>query len=53
MFATDVVTFGAAVSGAGDLDGDDLDDVLIGEPGATGRVGVFLGRTGGFLFQSA
>jgi len=52
VFATDAVAFGAAVSGAGDLDGDDLDDVLVGEPGAPGRVGVFLGRTGGSLFQS-
>jgi hypothetical protein len=45
--------FGSAVTGAGDVDGDGLADVLVGAPGAygapapAGTVSVFFGTAGG------
>lgn len=50
--------FGASVSSAGDVDGDDVPDILIGAPGASpngqtraGSAFVFSGATGELLFR--
>jgi hypothetical protein len=44
--------FGSALANAGDVDGDDLSDVLIGAPGE-GHVFVYSGKTGNLLFDIA
>ncbi len=49
--------FGSSVSGAGDVDGDGYDDVIVGAPWddnngmSSGMARVFSGRTGGILYQ--
>lgn len=55
--AADADSFAMAVSGAGDVDGDGFDDVIIGAPGndsalaAGGSAYVYSGRTGNLLWQ--
>jgi FG-GAP repeat len=44
--------FGAAVANAGDIDGDQVTDLLVGAPGE-GHVFVFSGKTGDLLFDIA
>jgi hypothetical protein len=44
--------FGSALANAGDVDGDQVSDVLIGAPGE-GHVFVFSGKTGNLLFDIA
>ncbi len=44
--------FGSAVANAGDVDGDQITDVIIGAPGE-GHVFVFSGKTGALLFDIA
>ena len=44
--------FGSALANAGDVDGDEASDVLIGAPGE-GHVFVFSGKTGNLLFDIA
>ncbi len=49
-----VASFGATVAGAGDLNGDDVDDILISAPNATGAVGqiyAYLGSGGAYPSQ--
>jgi hypothetical protein len=46
-------TFGASVAGAGDVDGDGFDDLLVGDPAGRGRALLFLGSASGPSSQAA
>ncbi len=49
-----VSSAGYAVAGAGDVNGDGLDDLLIGSPGTSnGRAHLVLGRTGGWAMDES